>query len=181
MDADENATYPLFAASQLAGYVGVLTGMRKGKISVPGLLPVLLPPEPAELQDPAHVLLVAGLRDEAVEDLLPLRRGDHVLPRHGVADHEGLALELALLPEQGPQVEDRGKDFCVLVAQHAAESLQRLAGARECERDTEGRVVNRADGIAWVGSATVSNEDAYLITKTMRAMGLVYIDHQARI
>ena len=49
------------------------------------------------------------------------------------------------------------------------------------ERDTEGRVVNRADGIAWVGSATVANEDAYLITKTMRAMGLVYIDHQARI
>ena len=49
------------------------------------------------------------------------------------------------------------------------------------QRDDAGRVVNRADGIAWVGSATVSNEDAYLITKTMRAMGLVYIDHQARI
>ena len=49
------------------------------------------------------------------------------------------------------------------------------------ERDDEGRVVNRCDGIAWVGSATVSNEDAYLITKTMRAMGLAYIDHQARI
>ena len=29
--------------------------------------------------------------------------------------------------------------------------------------------------------ATVANEDAYLITKTMRSMGLVYIDHQARI
>ena len=49
------------------------------------------------------------------------------------------------------------------------------------ERDDEGRVVNRCDGIAWVGSATVSNEDAYLITKTMRAMGLAYIAHQARI
>ena len=49
------------------------------------------------------------------------------------------------------------------------------------ERDDEGRTVNRCDGIAWVGSATVSNEDSYLITKTMRAMGLVYIDHQPRI
>ena len=47
--------------------------------------------------------------------------------------------------------------------------------------DEDGRTVNRVEGIAWVGSATVSNEDAYLITKTMRAMGLVYIDHQARI
>ncbi len=49
------------------------------------------------------------------------------------------------------------------------------------ERDEEGRTVNRCEGIGWVGSATVTNEDAYLITKTMRAMGLVYIDHQARI
>ena len=49
------------------------------------------------------------------------------------------------------------------------------------ERDEQGRTVNRCEGIGWVGSATVTNEDAYLITKTMRAMGLVYIDHQARI
>ena len=49
------------------------------------------------------------------------------------------------------------------------------------EQDTQGRTVNRTNGIAWVGSATVANEDAYLITKTMRAMGLTYIDHQARI
>ena len=49
------------------------------------------------------------------------------------------------------------------------------------EKDDEGRTVNRCDGIAWVGSATVANEDAYLITKTMRTMGLTYIDHQARI
>ena len=48
-------------------------------------------------------------------------------------------------------------------------------------RDDLGRTVNRCTGIGWVGSATVSNEDAYLISKTMRAMGLVYYDHQARI
>ncbi len=49
------------------------------------------------------------------------------------------------------------------------------------ELDENGRTVNRCNGIGWVGSATVSNEDAYLISKTMRAMGLVYYDHQARI
>ena len=49
------------------------------------------------------------------------------------------------------------------------------------EKDYEGRTVNRCEGIAWVGSATVANEDAYLITKTMRALGRIYIDHQARI
>ena len=49
------------------------------------------------------------------------------------------------------------------------------------EQDEQGQTVNRCNGIGWVGSATVSNEDAYLISKTMRAMGLVYFDHQARI
>ncbi len=49
------------------------------------------------------------------------------------------------------------------------------------ERDESGQTVNRCEGIAWVGSATVANEDAYLITKTMRGLGLIYIDHQARI
>ena len=49
------------------------------------------------------------------------------------------------------------------------------------EEDDQGQTVNRCEGIGWVGSATVTNEDAYLITKTMRTMGLVYIDHQARI
>ena len=49
------------------------------------------------------------------------------------------------------------------------------------ERDERGRTVNRCEGVSWVGSATVANEDAYLITKTMRGLGLVYIDHQARI
>lgn len=49
------------------------------------------------------------------------------------------------------------------------------------ERDERGQTVNRCDGISWVGSATVANEDAYLITKTMRGLGLIYVDHQARI
>ncbi len=49
------------------------------------------------------------------------------------------------------------------------------------EQDSRGRTVNRCEGIGWVGSATVANEDAYLIVKTMRAMGLTFIDHQARI
>ncbi len=47
--------------------------------------------------------------------------------------------------------------------------------------DAKGNTVNRVDGIAWVGSATVANEDAYFITKLTRGLGLVYIDHQARI
>jgi formate dehydrogenase major subunit len=62
-----------------------------------------------------------------------------------------------------------------------ARKFKETRDASFVERDEHGRTVNRCEGLAWVGSATVANEDAYLITKTMRAMGLVYIDHQARI
>jgi formate dehydrogenase major subunit len=49
------------------------------------------------------------------------------------------------------------------------------------ERDSEGRTVNRCEGIAWTGGAAGANEDAYLMVKAMRAQGLFYMDHQARI
>lgn len=62
-----------------------------------------------------------------------------------------------------------------------ARKFKETRDATFIQQDNEGRTVNRCNGIAWVGSATVANEDAYLITKTMRAMGLTYIDHQARI
>jgi len=47
--------------------------------------------------------------------------------------------------------------------------------------DTEGYVVNRTDGIASVGGAALDNEECYLLVKALRALGLVYVEHQARI
>jgi formate dehydrogenase major subunit len=42
-------------------------------------------------------------------------------------------------------------------------------------------VVNRLDAIAHVGTAAADNEECYMLQKFMRALGLVYIEHQARI
>ena len=42
-------------------------------------------------------------------------------------------------------------------------------------------IVNRAEGIAWLGGAANNNEDCYLATKLMRALGVVYLEHQARL
>jgi len=41
--------------------------------------------------------------------------------------------------------------------------------------------VNRCTGIASLGGAALDNEECYLLVKLMRALGLVYIEHQARI
>jgi len=48
-------------------------------------------------------------------------------------------------------------------------------------QDDEGRTVNRLEAIASLGGAALDNEECSLIVKAMRALGLVYIEHQARI
>jgi len=48
-------------------------------------------------------------------------------------------------------------------------------------RDSKGQVVNRTNGIASVGSAAMDNEECFIYQKLLRGLGLVYIEHQARI
>lgn len=42
-------------------------------------------------------------------------------------------------------------------------------------------VVNRTEAIACLGGAALDNEECYLLSKMMRGLGLVYLEHQARI
>ncbi len=47
--------------------------------------------------------------------------------------------------------------------------------------NAKGQVVNRTEGIASVGSAALDNEECWLYQTFLRSLGLVYIEHQARI
>ena len=49
------------------------------------------------------------------------------------------------------------------------------------ERDANGRLVNRTEAIANLGGSALDNEECYLLAKLTRALGLVYIEHHARI
>ncbi len=49
------------------------------------------------------------------------------------------------------------------------------------EKNSDGAVVNRTNGIASVGSAALDNEECWLYQTFLRSLGLVYIEHQARI
>jgi formate dehydrogenase major subunit len=48
-------------------------------------------------------------------------------------------------------------------------------------KDGDGNVVNRCEGIAFAGGAAFSSEEGYFATKLMRALGVVYIEQQARV
>ncbi len=58
--------------------------------------------------------------------------------------------------------------------------VKEKVGAVEVEKEIEA-VVNRTMGMASVGSAALDNEECYLYQKFLRGLGLVYIEHQARI
>jgi len=49
------------------------------------------------------------------------------------------------------------------------------------EKDANGRAVNRCEGISFIGGCTDTNEFNYLVVKTMRSLGLVYLENQARV
>ena len=62
-----------------------------------------------------------------------------------------------------------------------ARRIKDTRNANFIETDFEGRTVNRLETIASLGGAALDNEECSLIVKAMRALGLVYIEHQARI
>jgi formate dehydrogenase major subunit len=64
------------------------------------------------------------------------------------------------------------------------EIAQRIKKTRDetfVVKNAKGQVVNRCDGIAHVGSAALDNEECYILQKWLRSLGLIYIEHQARI
>lgn len=73
--------------------------------------------------------------------------------------------------------ETRDRTFMV-----KSKSKVKEKGTDGVEKDVEKEfVVNRTDGIAHVGSAALDNEECYILQKWLRSLGLVYIEHQARI
>jgi formate dehydrogenase major subunit len=69
--------------------------------------------------------------------------------------------------------------------EEAFDRLARLMKDARDERfvttDDDGNTVNRNEGFAWGGGATIANEEGYLVTKVFRALGTVGLEQQARV
>jgi len=48
-------------------------------------------------------------------------------------------------------------------------------------RNAKDQEVNRVETIGHLGTSNINNEECWLLSMSCRAMGLVYIDHQARV
>jgi len=62
-----------------------------------------------------------------------------------------------------------------------AHLVKKTRDATFIEQDSEGRTVNRLETIAFTGGCTDTNEFNYLVVKSMRSLGLTYIENQARV
>jgi formate dehydrogenase major subunit len=61
---------------------------------------------------------------------------------------------------------------------------QRIKATRDAafiEKDKDGNIVNRTEAIANLGGSALDNEECYLLAKLNRALGVVYLEHHARI
>jgi len=62
-----------------------------------------------------------------------------------------------------------------------AARVKKTRDATFTAKNDKGQVVNRCNGIASVGSAALDNEECWVYQAMLRALGLVFIEHQARI
>jgi formate dehydrogenase major subunit len=67
------------------------------------------------------------------------------------------------------------------IAKRYYDTREKTFVERERGKDGKEITVNRLEGIASLGSACIDNEEAYLLSKFNRTLGIVYHEHQARV
>ncbi|MGD0512132.1 MAG: twin-arginine translocation signal domain-containing protein [Terriglobales bacterium] len=113
---------------------------------------------------------------------------DHPINR-GTLCPKGASLEQDILNERRllkPQVRRPGSDHWEDIEWNQAIDeighwIKKTRDNTFVEKDAQGRTVNRCESLAWIGGCTDTNEFNYLVVKTMRGLGLTYIENQARV
>ncbi len=62
-----------------------------------------------------------------------------------------------------------------------AQKVKKTRDETFVEKDADGHTVNRCQGIAFTGGCTDTNEFNFLVVKSMRSLGVVYLENQARV
>ena len=113
---------------------------------------------------------------------------DHPINR-GTLCPKGASLEQDIMNERRllkPQVRRPGAtDWEDISWDQAIDEIARkIKDTRDAtfiEKDGQGRTVNRLETIAFNGGCTDTNEFNYLVVKTMRSLGVVALENQARV
>ena len=74
--------------------------------------------------------------------------------------------------------EEKSWDWAVT---EIAKKAKATRDATFVEKNSKGQVVNRTEAIASIGSSNINNDECWALNALIRSMGIVYVDHQARI
>src|SRR5689334_25414147 len=113
---------------------------------------------------------------------------DHPINR-GTLCPKGASLEQDILNERrltkpqvrrpgGTEWEDISWDDAI---SEIAQKVKKTRDDTFIEKDAAGHTVNRLESIAFSGGCTDTNEFNYLVVKTMRSLGVVHLENQARV
>src|ERR1700734_2478349 len=85
-----------------------------------------------------------------------------------------------------PQVRRPGSDHWEDIAwdqafDEVARHIKKTRDETFITTDSQGRTVNRLESIAWNGGCTDTNEFNFLAVKTMRSLGVTFLENQARV
>jgi len=113
---------------------------------------------------------------------------DHPINR-GTLCPKGSSLQQDIINDRRllkPQVRRPGSDHWEDISwDQAIDEIGRLAKKTRddsfVELDAQGRTVNRCEGMAFIGGCTDTNEFNFLAVKSMRSLGVCYIENQARV
>jgi len=113
---------------------------------------------------------------------------DHPINR-GTLCPKGASLEQDILNERRllkPQVRRPGATDWEDISwndalNEIAAKVKTTRDATFVEKDAKGNTVNRCEGIAFTGGCTDTNEFNFLVVKSMRSLGVCYLENQARV
>jgi len=113
---------------------------------------------------------------------------DHPINR-GTLCPKGASLYNEILNERRllkPQVRRPGSDHWEDIPwdqaiTEVARHVKTLRDATFIEKDAAGNTVNRLESFAFTGGCTDTNEFNYLVVKSMRSLGVCYLENQARV
>ena len=113
---------------------------------------------------------------------------DHPINR-GTLCPKGASLQQDILNDRrlkNPQVRRAGSDKWEDIPwdkaiDEIAHKIKKTRDETFVETDANGKTVNRCEGIGFNGGCTDTNEFNYLVVKTMRSLGVCYLENQARV
>jgi formate dehydrogenase major subunit len=122
-----------------------------------------------------RIVNVGGDPDHPINEGALCSKGSAMLQ---IANNERRLTKVKYRAPGSSQWEEKSWDWAI---EKIAQNIKRTRDETFVATDEQGQVVNRTEGVACLGGAALDNEECYTYSKLARALGVVYLEHQARI